>query len=367
LKTKVCHISTVHPCSDIRIFEKECQTLSCAGYRVFFIVPNQGNEEIRGVTILALPMAKYRFARAFKNGVLAFCRAKNIKADVYHFHDPELIFFGFLLSLYKKKVIYDVHENVPLTILNKDWIPGLLRGIISLTFEKLENWCARRMNLLITATPAIRDRFLNLGCRAVDINNFPIIQEFRNANLDWNRKERAVCFVGAMDRYRGIVEMIQAVGKTNGKLFLAGTFSPASHRSLVSHLDGWKQVEEMGQLDRSGVAQVLGKSMAGLVLLNPRLNYLDSLPIKMFEYMSAGIPVIASNFPLWQKIIQEERCGLCCDPLNPEEIAQAIHWVFDHPDEAKMMGERGRKAVHEKYNWEAESKKLLDLYEEILQ
>lgn len=367
MKTKVCHISTVHPIYDIRIFEKECQVLNRAGYEVFLIVHSQSNEEIRGVKIIALPIAKNRLARALKNGVWAFYHAKKIRAAVYHFHDPELIFWGYFFSLMKKKVIYDVHENVPLTILNKEWIPGVLRSFFYSTFEKLENRCARKMSLLVTATPTIRDRFLNLGCKAVDINNFPIVDEFRDVNFDWNRKERAVCFIGAMDRYRGIVEMTRAIGKTDGKLFLAGTFSPASHRNMVTNLDGWKQVEEMGQLDRSGVAKVLGRSMAGLVLLHPRRNYLDSLPIKMFEYMSAKIPVIASNFPLWQKLIQEEQCGLCCDPLKPGEIAQAIHWIFDHPEEARKMGERGRRAVVEKYNWESEAKKLLVLYNELVQ
>jgi glycosyltransferase involved in cell wall biosynthesis len=87
-----------------------------------------------------------------------------------------------------------------------------------------------------------------------------------------------------------------------------------------------------------------------------------SLPVKMFEYMAAGIPVIASNFPLWQEIFSTSECGICVNPLDPKAIGEAIQYLMDHPDEAEQMGRNGRKAVEEKYNWVIEEKKLLDLY-----
>jgi glycosyltransferase involved in cell wall biosynthesis len=362
---KICHISTVHPVDDIRIFEKECQVLYKAGYLVYFIVPHDRNEKIRGIEIIALPRPKNRLARAVKNGFKAYRKAMEIKAEVYHFHDPELIPVGFLLSLHGKKVIYDVHEDAPKTIMNKEWIPFFLRQIIALAFRKFENWNARRMNILITATPTIRNRFLSFKCKAIDINNYPRRSEFYDVLLSRKQKERSVCYIGTIDRYRGIVEMTQAVEKTDAKLLLAGTFAQTSHRNLVTQLTGWKKVEELGQLDRLGVARVLGRAMAGLVLIHPRSNYLDSLPIKMFEYMSAGLPVIASDFFLWRKIIEENRCGLCCDPLNPDEIAGAIQWILNHPQEANSMGENGRKAVMEKFNWESEGKKLIEAYRDL--
>jgi len=367
LKIRVCHLSTVHPLTDGRIFEKECRTLVKAGYEVIFITSHERNEEVRGIRIIALPKVKSRLDRAIMNGLRAFRKALSTQAAVFHFHDPELIPIGFFLSLCGKKVIYDVHEDVPKTILNRDWIPCMMRRPISSVFEKVENWCARRMKVLVTATPAIRKRFASLKCKALDINNYPMLSEFQGIAPHWNRKERAVCYVGSVDRYRGIVEMTKAIAQTNGKLLFAGTIAPEHHRKLVTHLSGWRQVEELGQLKREFIGGVLTRSMAGLVLFHPSPNHLDALPTKMFEYMSAGIPVIASRFPLWEKLIQETGCGLCCDPLNPEEIAGAIQWVFDHTEEARSMGERGRKAVYEKYNWETESKKLLNLYEKLLQ
>jgi len=131
-------------------------------------------------------------------------------------------------------------------------------------------------------------------------------------------------------------------------------------------LPGWQRVNVLGFLDRAGVRDVLGRSMAGLVTFHPAPNHIDSQPNKMFEYMSAGIPVIASDFPLWREIIAGNDCGLLVDPLNPAAIAEAIDYLISHPEEAERMGRNGRRAVEEQYNWEHEATKLIQFYEQIL-
>ena len=120
-----------------------------------------------------------------------------------------------------------------------------------------------------------------------------------------------------------------------------------------------------GWLDRQGVKTVLNESFAGLVTLHPIVNYLDALPVKMFEYMAAGLPVIASNFALWKQIIEGNQCGLCVDPLNPKAIAEAIDYLVTHPEEAEKMGLNGQRAVQELYNWGNEERKLIQLYESL--
>jgi glycosyltransferase involved in cell wall biosynthesis len=125
-------------------------------------------------------------------------------------------------------------------------------------------------------------------------------------------------------------------------------------------------VSAIGQVNRAEVRNVLGRSVAGLVTFHALPNHVDAQPNKMFEYMSAGIPVIASNFALWRDIIEGNQCGICVDPMNPEAIAAAIDYLIEHPEDAKKMGENGRKAVLEKYNWLMEEKKLINLYKELL-
>ena len=106
----------------------------------------------------------------------------------------------------------------------------------------------------------------------------------------------------------------------------------------------------------------MGYSKAGLVTFLPSPNHLDAQPNKMFEYMSAGMPIITSNFPLWAEIVKENGCGLCVDPLKPEQIAIAIEYINSNPKEADNMGKNGKKAVLEKYNWGVEEVKLVNLY-----
>jgi hypothetical protein len=292
-------------------------------------------------------------------------KALKIDADIYHYHDPELILIGLLLKLHGKRVIYDVHEDVPRQILSKDHIRILFRKPVSAFIEVIEAFSAKRFDGVVTATPFIDKRFIELGANSVNVNNYPIVSELSPPKNQWGAKEKAVCYVGGIARIRGAFEMLDAVGKTEYRLLLAGNLETGLEQEL-RRMPGWSQVEPLGFIDRTGVRAVMVRSMAGLVLLYPVINYWDALPVKMFEYMSAGIPVIASNFPLWKEIVEGSECGMCVDPLNPKEIAWAIRWIIEHPADAMRMGENGRKAIQERFNWEKEAQKLLMLYRKMV-
>jgi glycosyltransferase involved in cell wall biosynthesis len=124
-------------------------------------------------------------------------------------------------------------------------------------------------------------------------------------------------------------------------------------------------VDELGQIDRKAVGKIFSLSMAGLVLFHPAPHHTEANPNKLFEYMAAGLPVIASNFPLYKEFVEGNGSGICVDPQDPEAIAKAITWIADHPVEAEQMGRRGRNAVHTRYNWDRESKILLAVYREL--
>jgi len=368
-KTKVCHLTSVHSAIDTRIFYKECRTLAQAGYEVVLVVTHDKNDVIDGVRIRAVPKPKNRRERMTKTVRQVYKAAVAEDAYIYHFHDPELIPVGIMLQLKGKKVIYDVHEDVPKQILTKYWIPSFLRRAASASASLFEKIGSKFFDGIVAATQTIADKFPLDKTAAVQ--NFPMLNELVTPDATpYPNRPNNIVYVGGITALRGIREMVQAVEllpeTLKARLCLAGAFSPAELYDEICVMPGWGRVEFLGWQSREQVAALLGRVRAGLVLLHPTLNYYDALPVKLFEYMSAGVPVIASDFPLWRKIVERAGCGLVADPLDPHAIASAIEWLLTHPDEAEAMGKRGQEAVRKLYNWEIESKKLRAFYEKIL-
>jgi len=363
----VCHITSVHPAFDVRIFHKECTSVARAGYKTVLIATDCEACIKSGVFIKSVSHRRGgRVKRIFLTAWRVYRKGVAENADLYHFHDPELLPFGFLLKVRGKKVIYDAHENVPEDILAKDWIPRPFRRLIYSLVKFLENWIAKRLDCVVAATPSIYNRFKVQNCNVVNVNNYPIIGELLFNGNNNSITSNSICYVGAIDEYRGIREMVAAVYKSGMILLLAGDFSPKALRDEIVKIEGWHHVKEFGRVSRREVAQIFRESIAGLVIFHPGPNHTDSQPNKLFEYMSANLPIIASNFPLWKEIIEGNQCGICVDPLNLEEISNAIKWIHENPTKAAEMGKNGYRAVVDKYNWDFESKKLLNLYSHLL-
>ena len=368
----IVHFSSVHKRGDIRIFLKECVTLARGGYNVTFVVADGlGQESNSGITILdAGKPASGRFGRMIKTTQAVYECVSNLDADVYHFHDPELIPVGVKLKRIKPgaKVIFDSHENYADDIEDKHYINSLIRPFVATAYRAYEKWAVRKLDAVIAATPSIRSHFERVGVLSLDVNNYPFEEEFSPVVVTEAEKKYDVAYIGAISEIRGVSYLVDACALSPQKsLIMAGSIPDENFAKQLKRSPGWSSVEFLGQVDRESISKLLASAKAAVVTFLPAANHLESQPNKMFEYMSAGLPVIASNFPLWKEIVEGNDCGICVNPKSSDEVAAAIDTLAQNPERAKTMGQNGRKAVLEKYNWRSEGEKLLNFYSRLLE
>lgn len=365
---RVCLLTSAHPPFDARIFQKEAASLVASGYEVHLVAPGTENCVMEGVHIHAVAPHISRFSRMTNTAFRVYRHARNLGADVYHFHDPELMPFAFLLKSHGKLVIYDVHEDVPKDILDKDWIAWWLRKPIALAAGAVEQLTARVVDRVVAATPAIARRF-PVG-KTVIVQNFPSITSCQNPALPYGTRSPVIAHIGNLNRVRGAREAVLAMGMLpddlQASLQIAGEWEPPELAEELAGLSGWSRLQNLGILPPKGVKNLLRISRIGLLLYHPVANHIEAQPTKLYEYMLAAIPIVASDFPLWREIVEVRGCGLCVDPLDPSAIAHAICWLLEHPIEAEEMGKRGREAVLREYNWQREAGILKTTYSDLL-
>jgi len=291
----------------------------------------------------------------------------SLDADLYHLHDPELLLAGVALSRVGKCVVFDSHEDVSKQLMAKHYIPKPLRHIVATAYSFIERQACNRLAGVVTATPSIRAKFARFAARTEVIHTYPPANVFECCT-PLSRSAPIICYIGSIASSRGIEELVRSLElcSPSVQLLLAGSFNERGLLDRVSALPGWSRVSHRGFCDLDGIRGIVRRASVGMVTLLPTPNHLESLPLKLFEYMAAGIPVIASDFPLWRSIVDGFRCGLVVNPLDPQAIANAIDYLITHPTEAQEMGARGRNAVIHQFNWESEFRKVLGFYRQIL-
>lgn len=367
---KVCHLTTVHSIDDVRIFVKECTSLTANGFDVTLIAcGDTAFEDIKNNVkriSLFVPI-KNRFQRMTKRTNAIYKKALQVNADIYHFHDPELLPIVLKLKRKGKRVVYDSHEDTPVLIRSRLWIPAAIRGIISFVFNIYENKIAKKCDAIISVTPLIVNRFQKINPNTYQITNYPIVESLYNKSLN-NKKD--ICFAGNITHSYMIDNVIDALSKTEGtKLILAGKPVSKKYFEMLNSQTGWNKVHYVGKVTYDEVKSIYAKALVGIACLGyiPNAGYkVGTLGVlKLFEYMHAGLAVICTDFDLWENIIEKENCGLCVNPYNIDEIKNAIQYLVDNPDRAIQMGINGRSAVEREYNWATQERILINLYKKL--
>jgi glycosyltransferase involved in cell wall biosynthesis len=368
----IAHLTSVHPAFDNRIFDRECRSLAARGYSVTLIAPHCCDETIDHVRILAVPKPLDRRHRIFHVVPAIYRRAVEEDADLYHFHDPELIPMALLLRRRSKKVVYDVHEDYSSSIRSSPWLPFHLRGTVSWCFKHIECYALRRFSGLIGANSEIERQIVCFNPLTITIGNYPALTDYPfGPSFDKTRYSSGalVSFGGISSRTctRAIVEALGLIPHAiRANLTLGGReFSDALFCD-ITHLPGWSRVAYVKELPIGIMLHRLLTASIAFVLFSPEPNHFGVGSNRFFEALAAGLPVIASNFPNWKELVNRIGCGITVDPTDPRAIAEAVVYLLSHPTEAAEMGRRAHEIAKTQFNWERESCKLHELYKHLL-
>lgn len=332
------------------------------------VADSKGDEMIDNVEIIDIGAPAGRLKRITQTTTEIFNKAKELNADLFHLHDPELLLIAKKLKKLNKKVIFDSHEDTVNTILVSPYLKSPVSNIISFLYGNFERYICRKIDGVIGATPHIESYFKKFARQTENINNYPILSDKKQENISWDQKQNEVCYIGSIDDTRGIKDLMNSLDITESevRLNLAGMYSSSSLERDIKEHKNYYLVNDFGYINSEEVKNIYSRSIAGVVTLHPIPTFLVSLPIKMFEYMVAGIPFIASDFPYWRSLLKGSNCCIFVDPQKPNEIAAAIDHFILNKEIAKQMGEVGRKLVYENFSWKSQSEKLLTFYQKVL-
>ncbi|MBQ6663444.1 MAG: glycosyltransferase [Firmicutes bacterium] len=372
---KICHMTSVHKSDDVRIFRKECVSLAKRDdLDVYLVAPGESREEAGVHVIGAAVPGRGRLGRMTKTSREIYEAARKLDADLYHFHDPELLPYGKKLAAAGKKVIFDSHENTVRQISIKPYIPARLRPLAAKTYRDYETRCIRGLAAVIYPCPEEGVHpFAGRAKRTCYINNVPMKEEFydcydeerRNAALDAGSY---VCHVGSLTHERGITTLIEGCYRAGVKLVLGGNFSPAGYEESLRAKESFAAVDHRGFCDRQQVFAIYqGAAIGASTILNVgQYAILGNLPTKVYEFMAMGIPVILTDMPYARAINEECDFALLVDPEDAGAIQEAIRKLLGDPELARRLGDNGRRTIRERFSWEREEETLYRLYDEIL-
>lgn len=374
----VVQLSTVHDSDDSRIFHKMCKTLVRAGYRVTYVVPADYDHVRDGVQIKALSKPKNRLER-FRLGAKAFRTCLDLKADLYHFHDPELLSVGARIHVLSgRPVIFDVHEYFAKGLLTKPWLLPTMRKLVAATYPIVERHYVKCLQGIIAVNDDMAHTYRLYNPRSISVYNYPDLNGFSQEAPRPRRGVRTskvLIHLGSINQDRGLETLLDTIRIVNrshvdavlrivGRIDDRGLSDSCRHK--LEQLQGSPNFDHVQQVAYSEVARHLNEAAIGLIPLNGSQENEEGLPRKMFEYMLFGLPIVASDLGRLAKVIRQSDAGLLAKAGDPTQFAAAINLLLGDAALQERLGENGRMACLTSYNWDSQANKLLKLYDELL-
>lgn len=375
---RICIITTSHGRNDIRMYQKQAVSLAAHDFNVYYVVADGQPDEIKGNIVLTSFGVKERgkidrllfLSRRLYDSVL------RINADVYQICDPELIPLGIKLKNKGKTVIFDSVEDW------EGYYAGMYHGVVAKIMSKTMTFVLKhylnRFDLVLVMSPNILKRLNRYAPNKVKmVSNYPITKGMQNQII--NSKEQYLTnknnfiYCGSVYDFSEQETIVNAIKKQKtepAKYIIVGSI-PDDRKESLSELSQNGHLELIPWVKKEELLKLYNSSICGVVIF-------DYTPVccnkegqmgsnKIFEYMMQGLPVICTDFDLWKSLIVDKyKCGICVNPKSEEQLADAIGYILAHKKEAYEMGQRGRNAVLNEFNWESQAKIYLRLYDELI-
>lgn len=366
---RVVHLSTVHDGHDNRVFNKEARAVAEAGYDFHLVISAERDGLDGGVPVVALHRTGGRLRRMVFGQPEAWRALSRLRPQLLQIHDPELIPMALLWGRLHRcdccKVIYDAHEDLVGQVDTKPYLNRVSRPVVRLAARLLVGLADRWADGIVAATETVAGRFTNP--RTVVVHNYPWLANFTVAPTPVPGR---LVYAGDLTQERKLTFMVDVVRALRERvpqahLVLAGrplrgcgpVVQAAVQEGLVDHL---------GLVPPTEVPGVLAEAQVGLVFLAPLPNYLRSLPTKLFEYMAAGVPFCASDFPAWRQMFEGFGAGRFADTESVDAAVRVLAEMLEDPAECSRMGRAGRDAVDGGLTFEAQDEVLLGLTAELV-
>ena len=367
----VCHVTSAHQPLDSRVMYHECRSLATRYRTVLVCRDDAGARVVEDVEIGPVPKTRGRIRRVLGRGELIQV-AEKLGADLYHFHDPELM--EPMLELGRRcgrPVIYDVHEDYPSAMDQKAWIPAPLRPLASRWADRTEHRCAPGYAAVVVADSALKQRFIPLNDDVVELDNYPPLG-LLGGPLPPPDGPPTMVYVGSVSEMRGFHEMVAVLGRVrtaipNARLIVYGrpTEEVAPRLSEVTSAFPEDAIEFRGSIPYGRLREALAEANVGLSLLRPHPKYEKNVSMKVFDYMALGVPWVASDFaPLREAT--DESGGILVPPGDVDAAAAAVTGILTNRPRARELSQAGRAAIDSRLNWESVEPRLFALYERLL-